>query len=152
MEEYNENDYQIYCTYQFHKVAPNLFLGAYAEDGVLIGFITSTIVHGPLTEEGMEFVHFEEGDNICIHSVCVDRTFWRQGVGSQMLNHYVGRIKTMYTRTKNKVDYLNSAKKKISLICKEHLVGFYEASGFVKVGISSVSHGVDSWIDMVLEF
>ena len=61
-------------------------------------------------------------------------------------------MKTMYTRTENKVDYLNSAKKKISLICKEHLVGFYEASGFVKVGTSSVCHGADSWIDMALEF
>ena len=117
----------------------------------MIGFITSTIVQGPLTEEGMEFVHIEEGDNICIHSVCVDRTFWRQGVGSQMLNHYVGRMKTMYKSKNDAVNSLISAKKSISLICKEHLVGFYETSGFVKVGISSVSHGADSWIDMVLE-
>ena len=116
-----------------------------------MGFITSTIVHGPLTEEGMEFVHFEEGDNICIHSVCVDRTFWRQGVGSQMLNHYVGRMKTKFASKNDTVESLNSAKKKISLICKEHLVGFYEACGFKEIGISSVCHGADSWIDMILE-
>ena len=99
----------------------------------------------------MEFVHFEEGDNICIHSVCVDRSFWRQGVGSKMLNHYVGRMKTMYTSKIDRVDSMNSGKKNISLICKEHLVGFYEACGFTKVGISSVCHGADRWIDMVLE-
>lgn len=92
----------------------------------------------------MGFVHSADGDNLCIHSVCVSANEQRRGIASAMMSAYLVHVSGL-----KKTKYPNL--KKISLICKEHLVGLYKKAGFVLVGPSSIVHGEDVWYDMDMD-
>lgn len=84
--------------------------------------------------------HDELGDTVCIHSLCVHPDFAGRGFGKILLKSYVQRIKD------------SGVAKRISLICRDYLVGYYEKAGFSKVGPSKCQYGGGNWVDMVLEF
>jgi hypothetical protein len=39
---------------------------------------------------------------------------------------------------------------RIALLSHAHLIGFYQACGFVFVRVSPVSHGKDTWFELAL--
>jgi ribosomal protein S18 acetylase RimI-like enzyme len=84
--------------------------------------------------------HNEDGETICIHSLCVHPDFQGKGFGSILLKAYVQRIKD------------SGVAKRISLICRDRFVNYYEKSGFSKMGPSKCQYGGGNWVDMVLEF
>ncbi|KAF2029743.1 acyl-CoA N-acyltransferase [Setomelanomma holmii] len=84
--------------------------------------------------------HNEDGQTICIHSLCVHPDFDGKGLGQVLLKSYVQRIKD------------SGVAKRIALICRERLVGWYEKAGFSKVGPSKCQYGGGNWVDMVLDF
>lgn len=84
--------------------------------------------------------HNEDGQTLCLHSLCVHPDFAGQGLGQVLLKSYVQRIKD------------SGVAKRIALLCREHLVGFYEKAGFKKVGPSGCQYGGGNWYDMVIEF
>lgn len=84
--------------------------------------------------------HNELGDTVCIHSLCVHPDFAGRGLGKILLTSYVQRIKD------------SGIAKRIALICRDYLVGYYEKAGFSKVGPSKCQYGGGNWVDMVLEF
>lgn len=80
--------------------------------------------------------HDEAGTTICIHSVCIDPTYRRQGKGLELLTTYLKYLKTLkHTEL-------------ILLITKEYLIPFYMKCGFELVGISTIVHGNDQWYEM----
>mmetsp|Transcript_24320 Transcript_24320/g.76619 ORF Transcript_24320/g.76619 Transcript_24320/m.76619 type:complete len:118 (-) Transcript_24320:2045-2398(-) len=104
------------------------------------GFVNGTLAKSrELTHESMSS-HDPEGTTLCIHSVCVAEPERRKGLGLRMLKAYVGFVQQTTPELVS-----------IRLICKEHLVGFYEAGGFGKVGPSPVVHGKDPWIEMAMD-
>lgn len=122
---------------------------------ILLGHIISTKSSARLvTDEAMDYPkdwkikyqlspstgHNEDGDTICIHSLCVHPDFQRKGFGQILLKAYVQRIKD------------SGIAKRISLICRDRFVGYYEKAGFSKIGPSKCQYGGGNWVDMVLEF
>jgi predicted GNAT family N-acyltransferase len=84
--------------------------------------------------------HDELGDTVCIHSLCVHPDLAGRGLGRILLKSYVQRIKD------------SGVAKRVALICRDRLVGYYEKAGFSKVGPSKCQYGGGNWVDMVLEF
>lgn len=84
--------------------------------------------------------HNEDGQTVCIHSLCVHPNFSSKGLGQVLLKSYVQRIRD------------SGVAKKIALICRDRLVGFYEKAGFSKIGPSNCQYGGGNWVDMVLDF
>ncbi|KAH3951935.1 hypothetical protein HBI56_164700 [Parastagonospora nodorum] len=83
--------------------------------------------------------HNEDGETVCIHSLCVHPDFQGQGFGQVLLRSYVQRIKDA------------GVAKRVALICREKYVKFYANSGFIEVGPSKCQYGGGGWIDMVIE-
>ncbi|EAT78974.2 hypothetical protein SNOG_13527 [Parastagonospora nodorum SN15] len=83
--------------------------------------------------------HNEDGETVCIHSLCVHPDFQGQGFGQVLLRSYVQRIKDA------------GVAKRVALICREKYVKFYAKSGFIEVGPSKCQYGGGGWIDMVIE-
>jgi ribosomal protein S18 acetylase RimI-like enzyme len=84
--------------------------------------------------------HNEDGETVCIHSLCVHPKFQCQGFGKILLKSYLQRIKD------------SGVAKRVALICRDKYVSFYERSGFSKVGPSKCQYGGGNWVDMVLDF
>lgn len=84
--------------------------------------------------------HTEDGDTVCIHSLCVHPDHAKKGLGQILLKSYTQRIKDA------------GIAKRIALICRDHLVSFYEKAGFKKLGPSKCQYGGGNWVDMVLDF
>lgn len=84
--------------------------------------------------------HDEDGETVCIHSLCVHPEFSGKGLGQVLLKSYVQRIRD------------SGVAKRVALICRERLVGWYERAGFEKVGPSECQYGGGNWVDMVLDF
>jgi ribosomal protein S18 acetylase RimI-like enzyme len=74
-----------------------------------------------------------------VHSVVVDRALRRQGVGLALVRAVVARAREL------------PGVERVLLICKEPLIGLYEAGGFRLVGPSDVVVGADPWFAMELE-
>ncbi|KAL1514540.1 hypothetical protein AB1Y20_003637 [Prymnesium parvum] len=116
--------------------APQYFWGAYDASGALRGFVCGTLTaDSSLTEESMS-THEPSGTTLCIHSVVTEASCRRQGVGSWMMQEYLARVAA------------EGHVRRVLLLCKEGLVGFYEDAGFSNRGDSGVEHGQDNWILM----
>jgi GNAT superfamily N-acetyltransferase len=122
---------------------------------ILLGHIVATKSSSRVvTDEAMDFPkdwktkyqltpsigHNEDGETVCIHSLCVHPNFAGKGLGQILLKSYVQRIKD------------SGVAKRIALICRDHLVGYYEKAGFSKVGPSKCQFGGGNWVDMLLDF
>lgn len=124
---------------------------------ILLGHIIATKHSAPLvTDPSMEYPkdwktkyelapssgtgHNEEGETVCLHSLCVHPDFQGKGLGRVLLTSYVQRIRDA------------GVAKRIALICREKYVSFYENAMFTKVGESKCQYGGGGWYDMVLEF
>lgn len=84
--------------------------------------------------------HHEEGDTICLHSLCVHPDLNGKGLGGLLLRAWTQRMRDA------------GLGKRIALICRERFVKFYESAGFTKVGPSACQYGGGGWIDMVMNF
>jgi predicted GNAT family N-acyltransferase len=79
------------------------------------------------------------GRTICIHSLAVLPDYHKNGVGTNLLNGYIQRVKEA------------KAADRIALIAEDRLVPFYQGLGFRNVGPSEATFGGIPWNDMVLE-
>ncbi|KAF2877351.1 hypothetical protein BDV95DRAFT_625270 [Massariosphaeria phaeospora] len=122
---------------------------------LLLGHIIATRFTSPVvTDASMDFPkdwrtkyqlnppvgHDEDGDTVCLHSLCVHPNVQGKGLAMVLLRGWIQRIKDSGTG------------KRIALLCREKLVRFYERAGFKRVGDSTCTFGGGGWIDMVLDF
>jgi GNAT superfamily N-acetyltransferase len=89
---------------------------------------------------GPSIGHHEEGDTICLHSLCVHPDLNGKGLGGVLLRSWTQRMKDA------------GLGKRVALICRERYVNFYQSAGFEKRGPSACQYGGGGWIDMVMEF
>ena len=61
-----------------------------------------------------------------------------KGLGSAMLRAYLNFVKAQG----------DGAASEVRLLCKQHLVAFYERASFELIGESDVVHGQDTWLEM----
>jgi len=121
--------------------APQLFLGAYIpeEGNKLIAYICSTLCDSKILTHDSMTNHLPSGTSVCIHSVCVDSKYQRQGVGLGLLEEYIRRF-----------EHNNESRnyERVLLIAHEELIPFYNKAGFDLVGKSDVVHGTRPWFQL----
>lgn len=125
--------------------APDLFLGAFIpqEGGnrKIIGYICSTLSPSEtLTHDSMS-VHIPGASTVCIHAICVEKSFQRKGIATRLLKEYVSRLRARAEA--GSVPY-----EKIVLISHDNLIPFYENAGFKNLGKSDVVHGSLPWYEL----
>ncbi|KAF2091454.1 acyl-CoA N-acyltransferase [Saccharata proteae CBS 121410] len=84
--------------------------------------------------------HQEDGRTIAIHSLAVEPSHQRRGLGRTLLKAYIQRVQA------------SDIADRISILTYERLIPFYEALGFEKRGASKAEYGGGGWIDMVIGF
>lgn len=108
-----------------------------SEEGDIIGYINGTLDTGSAIKHESMSNHNVDGDTLVIHSVTIAPHFRRKGWGSFMLKAYLQHM-LPYTQVK-----------RILLLAKAHLLSFYVDCGFKVVRLSPVTHGKDSWFDLM---
>lgn len=116
--------------------APACFLAAIDGEHV-VGFVCGTRARGARLTHASMAEHVPDGESLCIHSVVVEDSRRRTGLGSRMLTAYLAHLRAEVPEAVRAL-----------LICKEHLIGFYAAAGFELIGPSQVVHGQDPWFEM----
>ncbi|KAK3390490.1 hypothetical protein B0H63DRAFT_116965 [Podospora didyma] len=81
--------------------------------------------------------HQECGQTIALHSLAVSPKLQGCGVGKMIVKDYLQRM--------NSLDRTD----RVSLICQDYLVSYYERFGFKHVGESKANFGGGGWHDMV---
>jgi PhzF family phenazine biosynthesis protein len=104
----------------------------------LFGYICGTRCNA-FTHETMG-VHDPHGAFLAIHSVVISTTYRRQGFATEMMKDYIENVKKMHNRPK-----------KVVLLAKSHLLGFYVRCGFQVVRPSSITHGAELWFDLEMD-
>ncbi|KAF2019246.1 acetyltransferase [Aaosphaeria arxii CBS 175.79] len=84
--------------------------------------------------------HHEDGETVCLHSLCVHPEFQNKGLARVLLVSWVQKMKDA------------GVAKRVALLCRERLVGWYQKAGFTRVGESRCQYGGGGWVDMVVEF
>jgi predicted GNAT family N-acyltransferase len=115
--------------------ASDYFYGIF-ENKKVIGYVCGTLSKNEkLTHESM-FQHQSDGETLCIHSVVIEQSKRRKGLGIQMMKEYLNYV----TKHENV--------KRILLLCKENLISFYQQCGFEFIGESNIVHGKEIWFEM----
>ena len=105
-----------------------------------VGFCNGTLTRADtLTHESMDH-HDADGTTLIIQSVTVAPEYRRRGVATHMLRQYI-----LYVR------HQRPEISKTLLICKKHLIAFYQSCGFTYEGESPIVHGQDTWHTMSME-
>jgi GNAT superfamily N-acetyltransferase len=81
--------------------------------------------------------HDARGKNMVIFALAVLPEFQKQGIAKRLVGRFVEEAR------RNK-------KEKVFLMCKPHLIAYYEGMGFVHRGLSRSMHGGSQWHEMCL--
>jgi ribosomal protein S18 acetylase RimI-like enzyme len=120
------------------RVAGDAFLVATDDAGAVIGFVCGTRAAGARLTHASLHHHDPAGESLCVHSVVVSAGARRRGVGAALVAAIVARARA------------RPGVRRVLLICKEPLIGFYRRAGFTLVGPSDVVVGRDPWFAMAI--
>lgn len=81
--------------------------------------------------------HDEGGKNMVIFALAILPEFQKRGIARRLVERFVEEAR------RNK-------KEKVFLMCKSHLIGYYEGMGFAHRGLSRSTHGGARWHEMCL--
>lgn len=119
------------------SIYPEGFLVAEREARI-VGLVMCGASHQPdLADEALKdlVAHDPDGAHLVVFSVAVHPSEQRRGLGGRLVQATLDRARAL-------------GKTAVLLLCKDHLVGFYERHGFVMVGPSASTHGGARWIEM----
>ena len=106
--------------------------------GLIDGMVTDQrTITDDLYEDATK--HNPKGRYQSVFGLAVIPEYRRRGCGTMLLRAFVE-----YAR--------GQGREGVIVTCKEHLIDFYGASGFRKVGLSASVHGGARWYDMELIF
>ena len=124
------------------KVYPNHFWLLEDEDGKLISFVNGLVTDEPSLRDEMysdASFHNEQGAWQMIFGVNTLPEYRRQGLAGEVLQRVIA-------------DAREQGRKGCVLTCKEALLHYYAAFGFVSEGVSESVHGGVVWYEMRLTF
>jgi ribosomal protein S18 acetylase RimI-like enzyme len=81
--------------------------------------------------------HDPNGKNMVIFALAVLPEFQRQGIAKRLVQRFVEEA------ARNK-------KEKVFLMCKQHLISYYQGLGFAHIGVSRSTHGGSQWNEMCM--
>ena len=124
------------------KVYPNHFWLLEDEEGNLISFVNGLVTDEPSLQDEMysdASFHNEQGAWQMIFGVNTLPEYRRKGLAGQVLQRVIA-------------DAREQGRKGCVLTCKEALLHYYAAFGFVNEGVSESVHGGVVWYEMRLTF
>jgi ribosomal protein S18 acetylase RimI-like enzyme len=124
------------------KVYPNHFWLLEDEGGNLISFVNGLVTDEPSLQDEMysdASFHNEQGAWQMIFGVNTLPEYRRKGLAGQVLQRVIA-------------DAREQGRKGCVLTCKEALLHYYAAFGFVNEGVSESVHGGVVWYEMRLTF
>jgi len=111
------------------------------QDGQVVGFVNAGATSKvDLADEEIKAMigHEPEGENLVIMSVVVDEKVAGTGIAGKLMQAYVSQA-------------WDQGRKAIFLLCKTHLIPFYEKFGFAWVCKSASTHGGAEWHEMAAQ-
>lgn len=118
---------------------PQGFLVA-EQGGRVIGILNSAATDKEdLSDEELKQLigHDPDGKNLVVFALAVLPEFQKRGIARQLMARFVE-------------DARQNRKENVLLMCKQHLIVYYERMGFVHVGLSKSMHGGAQWHEMRL--
>lgn len=110
-------------------------------DGRVVGMLNSAATdQDDISDEELKQLvgHDPGGKNLVVFALAVLPEFQKRGIARQLMSRFVEEAR-------------RGQKEKILLMCKRHLVAYYETMGFVNAGLSRSTHGGAEWHEMRLE-
>ena len=107
-------------------------------DGRVIGMVNgaSTNKDDISDEELKQLIGHEiNGRNMVIFALAVLPEFQKQGIAKRLVQRFIEEAGW-------------NKKEKIFLMCKQHLIAYYEELGFIHAGLSRSTHGGAEWHEM----
>ncbi|RPI89493.1 MAG: N-acetyltransferase [Chloroflexi bacterium] len=81
--------------------------------------------------------HDPRGKNMVVFALAVLPEFQKRGIARRLMSRFVEEAR-------------QSNKENVLLLCKSHLIAYYEGMGFAHVGLSKSTHGGAEWHEMRL--
>jgi predicted N-acetyltransferase YhbS len=81
--------------------------------------------------------HDPAGKNMVVFALAVLPEYQKQGIASQLMSTFVDEARAL-------------GKENVLLMCKQHLIHYYERMGFAHIGVSRSTHGGAEWHEMQL--
>jgi ribosomal protein S18 acetylase RimI-like enzyme len=109
-------------------------------DGRVIGILNSAATNKEdISDEELKQLigHDPDGKNLVVFALVVLPEFQKRGIANQLMNRFVEAAR-------------EHKKENVLLMCKQHLIAYYERMGFVHVGLSRSTHGGAKWHEMRL--
>ena len=118
---------------------PEGFLVAEA-DGKVVGILNSAATdQEDLSDEELKQLtgHDPRGKNLVVFALAVLPDYRRQGIAGRLMSRFAE-------------DARQQGRENILLMCKQHLIAYYERMGFRHAGLSKSTHGGAEWHEMKL--
>jgi ribosomal protein S18 acetylase RimI-like enzyme len=109
-------------------------------DGRVVGILNSGATDKEdISDEGLKQLigHDPNGKNTVVFALAVLPKFQKRGIARQLMARFVEEAQAR-------------KKENVLLLCKQHLVAYYERIGFAHVGLSKSTHGGAEWHQMRL--
>jgi predicted N-acetyltransferase YhbS len=81
--------------------------------------------------------HDPAGKNMVVFALAVLPEFQKQGIARELMTRFVDEAR-------------QEGKENVMLLCKQHLIAYYESMGFTHTGLSRSTHGGAEWHKMRL--
>ena len=109
-------------------------------NGRVVGILNSAATHkDDISDEELKQLigHDPTGRNMVVFALVVLPAYQKQGIAGRLMSRFVEEARA-------------GEKEKVLLMCKAHLVAYYERMGFTHVGVSRSTHGGAEWHEMLL--
>lgn len=118
---------------------PKGFLVA-EKEGKVVGILNSAATHkDDISDEELKQLigHDPDGKNMVVFALAVLPEYRKQGIANQLMSVFAEEAR-------------QRGKQTILLMCKQHLIAYYERMGFSHGGLSKSTHGGAEWHEMRL--
>ena len=109
-------------------------------DGKVVGILNSAATNkDDLSDEELKQLigHDPHGKNLVVFALAVLPEFQKRGIAGQLMSRFVEEAR-------------GRGNGNVLLMCKQHLISYYERMGFAHVGLSKSTHGGAEWHEMRL--
>ncbi len=109
-------------------------------DGKIVGMLNSAATNkDDISNEELKQLagHDANGKNMVVFALAVLPEFQKRGIANRLMTRFVEEARAR-------------KKKNVLLMCKSHLITYYQKMGFMHVGRSKSTHGGAEWHEMHL--
>lgn len=109
-------------------------------DGKIVGILNSAATDkDDISDEELKQLigHDPHGKNIVVFALVVLPAFQKRGIARQLMARFIKEVRAR-------------SKENVLLMCKSHLIAYYQKMGFIHVGLSKSTHGGAEWHEMRL--